>query len=165
MKMKNKILGILIILISFPLFAKENILIKSDVAADLEGYDFVSNFEITSDSGRFKNSDLMILAPNEKGFRFLAKNVPEFSTSNYKIIPAYGFAEYSEYSLIFLKEVSIIYDELFTAEQLEQKAVLKEDFGIDELAEEKIKAINKVKEKIRLRENEASLMDKASEIE
>ena len=90
MKMKNKILGILIILISFaPLFAKENILIKSDVAADLEGYDFVSNFEITSDSGRFKNSDLKILEPNEKGFRFLAKNVPEFSTSNYKIIPAY----------------------------------------------------------------------------
>ena len=79
--------------------------------------------------------------------------------------PAQGFAEYSEYSLIFLKEVSIIYDELFTAEQLEQKAVLKEDFGIDELAEEKIKAINKVKEKIRLRENEASLMDKASETE
>lgn len=276
MKMKNKILGILIILISLaPLFAKEDILIKSDVAADLEGYDFVSNFEITSDSGRFKNSDLKILPPNEKGFRFLAKNVPEFSTSNYKIIPAYpvflnepnigagyivnvssvksikvifttnrpydnisvlystsvngpikkirmpqdfnsiksmeenelifenplyepdvkkrevktvpvlggdiegfyfqgieittnpacGFAEYSEYSLIFLKEVSIIYDELFTAEQLEQKAILKEDFGIDELAEEKIKAINKVKEKIRLRENEASLMDKASEIE
>lgn len=275
MKMKNKILGILIILISFPLFAKEDILIKSDVAADLEGYDFVSNFEITSDSGRFKNSDLKILPPNEKGFRFLAKNVPEFSTSNYKIIPAYpvflnepnigagyivnvssvksikvifttnrpydnisvlystsvngpikkirmpqdfnsiksmeenelifenplyepdikkrevktvpvlggdiegfyfqgieittnpacGFAEYSEYSLIFLKEVSIIYDELFTAEQLEQKAILKEDFGIDELAEEKIKAINKVKEKIRLRENEASLMDKASESE
>lgn len=275
MKMKNKILGILIILISFPLFAKEDILIKSDVAADLEGYDFVSNFEITSDSGRFKNSDLKILPPNEKGFRFLAKNVPEFSTSNYKIIPAYpvflnepnigagyivnvssvksikvifttnrpydnisvlystsvngpikkirmpqdfnsiksmeenelifenplyepdikkrevktvpvlggdiegfyfqgieittnpacGFAEYSEYSLVFLKEVSIIYDELFTAEQLEQKKVLKEDFGIDELAEEKIKAINKVKEKIRLRENEASLMDKASESE
>lgn len=276
MKMKNKILGILIILISLaPLFAKEDILIKSDAVADLEGYDFVSNFEITSDSGRFKNSDLKILAPNEKGFRFLAKNVPEFSTSNYKIIPAYpvflnepnigagyivnvssvksikvifttnrpydnisvlystsvngpikkirmpqdfnsiksmeenelifenplyepdvkkrevktvpvlgrdtegfyfqgieittnpaqGFAEYSEYSLIFLKEVSIIYDELFTAEQLEQKAVLKEDFGIDELAEEKIKAINKVKEKIRLRENEASLMDKASETE
>lgn len=43
--------------------------------------------------------------------------------------------------------------------------VLKEDFGIDELAEEKIKVINKVKEKIRLRENEASLMDKASETE
>lgn len=276
MKMKNKILGILIILISLaPLFAKEDILIKSDAVADLEGYDFVSNFEITSDSGRFKNSDLKILAPNEKGFRFLAKNVPESSTSNYKIIPAYpaflnepnigagyivnvssvksikvifttnrpydnisvlystsvngpikkirmpqdfnsiksmeenelifenplyepdvkkrevkavpvlggdiegfyfqgieittnpvyGFAEYSEYSLIFLKEVSIIYDELFTAEQLEQKAILKEDFGIDELAEEKIKAINKVKEKIRLRENEASLMDKASETE
>lgn len=276
MKMKNKILGILIILINLaPLFAKEDILIKSDAVADLEGYDFVSNFEITSDSGRFKNSDLKILEPNEKGFRFLAKNVPEFSTSNYKIIPAYpvflnepnigagyivnvssvksikvifttnrpydnisvlystsvngpikkirmpqdfnsiksmeenelifenplyepdvkkreiktvpilggdiegfyfqgieittnppyGFAKYSEYSLIFLKEVSIIYDELFTAERLEQKAILKEDFGIDELAEEKIKAINKVKEKIRLRENEASLMDKASEIE
>lgn len=276
MKMKNKILGILIILINLtPLFAKEDILIKSDAVADLEGYDFVSNFEITSESGRFKKSDLKILPPNEKGFRFLAKNVPEFSTSNYKIIPAYpvflnepnigagyivnvssvksikvifatnrpydnisvlystsangpikkirmpqdfnsiksmeenelifenplyepdvkkrevktvpvlggdiegfyfqgieittnpayGFAEYSEYSLIFLKEVSIIYDELFTAEQLEQKAVLKEDFGIDELAEEKIKAINKVKEKIRLRENEASLMDKASEVE
>ena len=61
----------MIILISFaPLFAKENILIKSDVAADLEGYDFVSNFEITSDSGRFKNSDLKILEPNEKDSDF-----------------------------------------------------------------------------------------------
>lgn len=67
MKMKNKILGILIILINLaPLFAKEDILIKSDAVADLEGYDFVSNFEITSDSGRFKNSDLKILEPNEK---------------------------------------------------------------------------------------------------
>ena len=38
MKMKNKILGILIILIGLtPLFAKEDILIKSDVAADLVG--------------------------------------------------------------------------------------------------------------------------------
>ena len=71
MKMKNKILGILIILISLaPLFAKEDILIKSDAAADLEGYDFVSNFEITSDSGRFKNSDLKILPPNEKDSDF-----------------------------------------------------------------------------------------------
>lgn len=274
MKTLSKIVGILIIFaIATPLFAKENILIKSDVATDLEGYDFVSNFEITSDSGRYKNSDLMILSPNEKGFRFLAKNVPEYSTSNYKIIPAYpvflnepntgagyiynvstiksikvifttnrpydnisllystsangpvkkikmpqdfnsiksmeenelifenplyepdvkkrevkttpvlggdieglyfqgieittnpayGYSDYSEYSVIYLKEVSVIYDELFTEEQLEQKKILKEDFGIDESAGERAKATNKVKEKIRIRENEASLMDKASE--
>lgn len=272
MKKLTKVLGILFLLIT-PLFAKENILIKSDVTADLEGYDFVSNFEITSDSGRYKNSDLMILSPNEKGFRFLAKNVPEYSTSNYKIIPAYpvflnepntgagyiynvstiksikvifttnrpydtisllystsangpvkkikipqdfnsiksmeenelifenplyepdvkkrevkttpvlggdieglyfqgieittnpayGYSEYSEYSVIYLKEVSVIYDELFTEEQLEQKKILKEDFGIDESAGERAKATNKVKEKIRIRENEASLMDKASD--
>lgn len=215
----------------------------------------------------------MILPPNEKGFRFLAKNVPEYSTSNYKIIPAYpvflnepnigagyiynvstiksikvifttnrpydtisllystsvngpikkikmpqdfnsiksmeenelifenplyepdvkkreikatpvlggdieglyfqgieittnpayGYSEFSEYSVIYLKEVSVIYDELFTEEQIEQKKILKEDFGIDESAGERIKATNKVKEKIRIRENEASLMDKASE--
>lgn len=274
MKTLSKIVGILIIFaIAAPLFAKENILIKSDVTADLEGYDFVSNFEITSDSGRYKNSDLMILSPNEKGFRFLAKNVPEYSTSNYKIVPAYpvflnepntgagyiynvstiksikvifttnrpydnisllystsangpvkkikmpqdfnsiksmeenelifenplyepdvkkrevkttpvlggdieglyfqgieittnpayGYSDYSEYSVIYLKEVSVIYDELFTEEQLEQKKILKEDFGIDESAGERAKATNKVKEKIRIRENEASLMDKASE--
>ncbi len=274
MKTLSKIVGILIIFaIAAPLFAKENILIKSDATADLEGYDFVSNFEITSDSGRYKNSDLMILSPNEKGFRFLAKNVPEYSTSNYKIIPAYpvflnepntgagyiynvstiksikvifttnrpydnisllystsangpikkikmpqdfnsiksmeenelifenplyepdvkkrevkttpvlggdieglyfqgieittnpayGYSEYSEYSVIYLKEVSVIYDELFTEEQLEQKKILKEDFGIDESAGERAKATNKVKEKIRIRENESSLMDKASE--
>jgi len=274
MKTLSKIIGILIIFaIATPLFAKENILIKSDASANLEGYDFVSNFEITSDSGRYKNSDLIILSPNEKGFRFLAKNVPEYSTSNYKIIPAYpvflnepntgagyiynvstiksikvifttnrpydnisllystsangpvkkikmpqdfnsiksmeenelifenplyepdvkkrevkttpvlggdieglyfqgieittnpayGYSDYSEYSVIYLKEVSVIYDELFTEEQLEQKKILKEDFGIDESAGERTKATNKVKEKIRIRENEASLMDKASE--
>lgn len=276
MKTLSKVLGILIIFATItPLFAKESILIKSDVTAELEGYDFVSNFEITSDSGRYRNSDLMILPPNEKGFRFLAKNVPEYSTSNYKIIPAYpvflnepnigagyiynvstiksikvifttnrpydsisilystsvngpikkikmpqdfnsiksmeenelifenplyepdvkkreikstpvlggdieglyfqgieittnpacGYSEFSEYSVIYLKEVSVIYDELFTEEQIEQKKILKEDFGIDESAKERIKATNKVREKIRIRENEASLMDKASEEE
>lgn len=272
MKKMISLLGLLI-LFSVSIFAKENVLIKYDATANLEGYDFVSNFEITSDSGRYKNSDLIILEPNENGFRFMAKNVPEYFPSNYKIVPAYpsflnepntgagyiynvstiksikvifstnrpydtisvlystsptgvikeikipqdfnsiksmgenelifenplyepdikkrtlkespvlggdvegfyfqgikvttnpayGYFEYSPYSVIYLKEVSVIYDELFTEEQLEQKNALKEEFGIDENSAMKNKAINKVKEKIRIRENKANLMDKSED--
>lgn len=71
------------------LFAEETVLLKSDVLANFEDYDYVKNFEIASDSGHFKSKDLIILEPNERGFRFMAKNVPQYQTCNYKILPAY----------------------------------------------------------------------------
>lgn len=270
MKKLFMILGLISFMIC-PIFAEENYLIKSDVSTSLEEYDFVSNFEITSDSGWFTNDKLMILTPNEKGFRFIAKDVPEYQPSNYKIIPAYpvflnepntgagyienasviksikviattnrpydqisllystsangpvkeikmpqdfnsvksmeeftlvfenpmyepdvkkrevktnpilggdiegiyfrgikittnppaGFSTYSEYSVFYLKEVSVVYDKLFTDEQLAEKKALKEDFGIDENKAAREKAISEIKERNRIRENEASLMDKS----
>lgn len=258
------------LLCSTLLFAEETVLIKSDATAELEGFDFISNFEIKSDSGQFTKFDLEILPPNEKGFRFLAKNVPKSKPSNYKIVPAYpaflnepntgagyienaatiksikvtattnrpydqisvlystsangpvkeikmpqdfnkirsmeeyelifdnplyepdikkrkvtatpvlggdiegiylrgikittnpasGFNEYSQYSLFYLKQVSVIYDNLFTEEQLLEKKALKEDFGIDENAKAKEKAISEIKERERIRANEAELSHK-----
>lgn len=258
------------VVLATTLFAEESVLIKSDVSANLEEYDFVSNFEITSDSGWFTKDKLVILQPNEKGFRFMAKDVPEYSPSNYKIIPAYpvflneadigagyisnaaaiksikvvfttnrpydnisvlystsvngstkeikmpqdfnsiksmvetelffenplyepdvkkrevkelpvlnnsddgiyfkgikittnpatGMAAYSEYSVIYIKEVSVVYDKMFTDEQLEQKAVLREEFGIDEKADIKKKAITQIEERNRVRASQESLMHK-----
>lgn len=264
----KKIFTVLLLLLCASLFAEETVLIKSDASADLEGFDFVTNFEIKSDSGWFSNDKLFILSPNEKGFRFMAKGVPEYLPSNYKIVPAYpvflnepnigagfienastiktikvtattnrpydqisilystsamgpvkeikmpqdfnaiksmeeftltfenplyepdvkkrevittpilggdieglylrgikittnpasGFNVYSPYSVFYLKEVSMTYDKLFTDEQLAEKKALKEDFGIDENAEMRTKAIANVKERERIRENEKSLM-------
>lgn len=251
------------------LFAEETVLIKSDASAELEGFDFISNFEITSDSGMLTKDKLFILPPNEKGFRFMAKSVPEYQPSNYKIVPAYpaflnepntgagyienaatiksikvvattnrpydqisilystsamgpikeikmpqdfnairsmeeftlvfenplyqtdvtkrevtttpilggdveglylrgikittnpasGYSVYSPYSVFYLKEVSVIYDKLFTDEQLAEKKALKEDFGIDENSEMRNKAISDIRERERIRENEKLLMD------
>lgn len=265
----KKIFTVLLLLLCTSLFAEETVLIKADASAELEGFDFVTNFEITSDSGWFTNDKLFILDPNDKGFRFMAKDVPEYQPSNYKIVPAYpvflnepntgagfienaatiktikviattnrpydqisllystsalgptkeikmpqdfnaiksmeeftlvfdnplyepdvkkreitttpilggdieglylrgikittnpasGFSVYSPYSVFYLKEVSIIYDKLFTDEQLAEKKALKEDFGIDENAGMKEKAITAIKERERIRENEKALMD------
>lgn len=267
----KKLLIILGMLFCASLFAEETVLIKSDASAELEGFDFITNFEIASDSGWFSNDKLFILSPNEKGFRFMAKGVPEYLSSNYKIVPAYpvflnepntgagfienastiktirvtattnrpydqisilystsamgpvkeikmpqdfnaiksmeeftltfenplyepdvkkrevvttpilggdieglylrgikittnpasGFSVYSPYSVFYLKEVSIVYDKLFTDEQLAEKKALKEDFGIDENAEMRNKAITNIKERERIRENEKALMDKS----
>ena len=260
----------LVMLFSVSIFAEETVLLKSDVTASLEDYDFASNFEITSDSGWFTKDKLVILQPNEKGFRFMAKDVPQYSTSNYKIVPAYpvflndpdigagyisnaaaiksikvifttnrpydnisllystsvngptkeikmpqdfnsiksmvetklyfenplyepdvkkrevkelpvlnnsedgiyfrgikvttnpptGLVGYSEYSVIYIREVSVIYDKMFTDEQLEQKANLREEFGIDEKSDIKKKALIKVEERNRVRENQESLKHK-----
>lgn len=268
--MKKLITLLFAVLLTTAVFAEESVLIKSDVSANLEEYDFVSNFEITSDSGWFTKDKLVILQPNEKGFRFMAKDVPEYSPSNYKIIPAYpvflneadigagyisnaaaiksikvvfttnrpydnisvlystsvngptkeikmpqdfnsiksmvetelffenplyepdvkkrevkelpvlnnsddgiyfkgikittnpatGMAAYSEYSVIYIKEVSVVYDKMFTDEQLEQKAVLREEFGIDEKSDIKKKAITQIEERNRVRASQESLMHK-----
>ena len=57
------------------LCAQEQVLFSSSAKADVDGYDYVSNFEIDSKSGYFNKSQLMILEPNEKGLRFIATNI------------------------------------------------------------------------------------------
>ena len=64
-----------------------------------------------------------------------------------------------------IKEVSVVYDKMFTDEQLEQKAVLREEFGIDEKADIKKKAITKIEERNRVRASQGSLMHKDESVD
>ena len=52
------------------LCAEEKVLFDASAKSELDGYDYISNFEITSDSGYFKKESFEILTPNEKGIRF-----------------------------------------------------------------------------------------------
>ncbi len=70
-------------------YAESSVLLKSDAVADLDTYDYVSNFEISSSSGYFTKNDLQILKPNEHGFRFMASNVPATTSTHYEIYPSY----------------------------------------------------------------------------
>lgn len=69
--------------------AQEQVLFNSAAKADVNGYDYVSNFEIDSKSGYFNKSQLMILEPNEKGLRFIATKVPKDVSTSYDILTAY----------------------------------------------------------------------------
>ena len=71
------------------LCAQEQVLFNSAAKADVDGYDYVSNFEIDSKSGYFNKSQLMILEPNEKGLRFIATKVPKDVSTSYDILTAY----------------------------------------------------------------------------
>ena len=71
------------------LCAQEQVLFSSAAKADVDGYDYVSNFEIDSKSGYFNKSQLMILEPNEKGLRFIATKVPKDVSTSYDILTAY----------------------------------------------------------------------------
>ena len=252
----------------FSVFAEEAILFSSSAKADLEGYDYVSNFEITSESGYFTKRDLQIKEPNDKGIRFIATGVPKDVSTHYTILTAYpsflnesgtgagviynaaaiksikitattnrpydeiillystspngviheikmpqdfnairsmkeftlvydnplyeadakkrevsmapvlgtdadgiylrgfriktnapsGYNRYSEYSVLYLKEVSVIYDKAFTDEQFEAMKTLKEEFGIDENKAATEKAKSMIAERNRVRETEKSLM-------
>ena len=71
------------------LCAQEQVLFNSAAKADVDGYDYVSNFEIDSRSGYFNKSQLMILEPNEKGLRFIATKVPKDISTSYDILTAY----------------------------------------------------------------------------
>ena len=84
--MKKIILSVFLIFFAM-LFAQENILLKSDVQAELNGYDYVKNFTVNSTSGYFTKDSFKTLEPNEKGFRVRAK-VPNASTY-YDILPPY----------------------------------------------------------------------------
>lgn len=250
------------------LYAQEQTLFDSGVKADLDGYDYVSNFEITSESGYFSKADLKILAPNEKGIRFYACGVPKDVSTHYTILTAYpsflnesgvgagviynaaaikqikitattnrpydeiillystspsgvvheikmpqdfntiksmkeftltydnplyekdvkkrdvsaapvlgadadgiylrgfriktnaptGFNTYSEHSVFYLKNVTVVCDKAYTDEQIEAMKTLKEEFRIDENAAARAKAKSDVAERNRVRDNEKSLM-------
>lgn len=71
------------------LCAQEQVLFSSAAKADVDSYDYVSNFEIDSTSGYFNKSQLTILEPNEKGLRFLATKVPKDISTSYDILTAY----------------------------------------------------------------------------
>lgn len=71
------------------LCAQEQVLFSSAAKADVDGYDYTSNFEISSTSGYFDKSELTILEPNEKGLRFLAVNPPKDISTSYDILTAY----------------------------------------------------------------------------
>ena len=58
--MKKLITLLFAVVLATTVFAEESVLIKSDVSANLEEYDFASNFEITSDSGWFTKDKLVI---------------------------------------------------------------------------------------------------------
>lgn len=67
---------------------------------------------------------------------------------------------YSNYSIFEIKSVTIDCDDAFTKEQLEARAVLLEEFGIEENTEIKQKESNRIQELIRVKENEKNLMHK-----
>ena len=69
--------------------AEEKVLFDASAKSELDGYDYISNFEMISDSGHFKKDSFEILAPNEKGIRFLAYNVPRDCSTSYKVRVAY----------------------------------------------------------------------------
>ena len=71
------------------LCAQEQVLFNSAAKADVDGYDYISNFEIDSKSGYFNKSQLMILEPNERGLRFIATKVPKDISTSYDILTAY----------------------------------------------------------------------------
>ena len=71
------------------LSAEEKVLFDASAKSELDGYDYISNFEMISDSGHFKKDSFEILAPNEKGIRFLAYNVPRDCSTSYKVRVAY----------------------------------------------------------------------------
>lgn len=267
----KKFLSILcaLILIVGSVFAEEKVLFDATAKAALDGYDYISNFEMTSDSGYFKADQFKILEPNEKGIRFLALNVPADISTNYKVLVGYpsflnedgagtgyiynvkyiksikieattnrpydeiyllystsptgpvkkvlmpqdfstvksmedyelifenpnyiadpnkrdvkaspvlgsdadglyligfqiktnapnGYNAYSPYSVFYLRKVTVVYDKMFTDEQVENNKILKEEFGISPNTEAEKKAKAKVAERNRLRETEKSLMD------
>lgn len=76
-------------LLAMSVFADEGKLFDASVKAELNGFDWVENFEITSDSGAFTKKDLRILPPNEQGLRFAAINPPADKSCNYKVLTAY----------------------------------------------------------------------------
>ena len=267
---KTVLATVLGILFCGTVFAEEKVLFNSSAKADLDGYDYISSFEMSSDSGYFKKDSFKILEPTEKGIRFIAFNIPKDISTSYYVLagypsflnadgaeagfiynvkyiksikieattnrpydeiillyrtspageikkikmpqdfntiksmedftlefnnPAYiddpakrdlkaspvlgseadgiylvgfqiktnapnGYNTYSPYSVFYLRKVTVIYDKMFTDEQVENNRTLREEFGISPNTEIENKAKLKIAEKNRLRLVESELMDK-----
>lgn len=140
----NKLKKLLILFTMFSVmimssFAEEAVLFDSSATANLDGYDYVSNFEITSESGYFSKKDLAIISPNEKGLRFIAKNVPKDVSTHYTILTSYpsflndsGTGAGSIYNAAAIKSIKVTattnrpYDEIILLYSTSPKGVIKE---------------------------------------
>jgi hypothetical protein len=264
----KKIFFALVFMIVGLAFAEEKVLFDASAKAELDGYDYVSNFEITSDSGWFKKDQFKILEPNDRGIRFLATGVPKDTSTSYKILVSYpsflnkeengsgyiynvkyiksikveattnrpydeiillyttspngqikkilmpqdfnsiksmedyelvfenpnyeadpkkrevknapvlgsdadglylvgfqiktnspsGMNAYSNYSAFYLRKITVVYDKMYTDEQIENNKQLREEFGIVQNTEAEKKAKAKISERNRLINNEKELM-------
>ena len=116
--MKKIILSIFLIFFAM-LFAQENILLKSDAQAELNGYDYVKNFTVNSTSGYFTKDSFKILEPNEKGFRVCVE-VPDTSTS-YDILPSYpSFLNEANIGAGYIENAGSIKKRLSSTKQLKK---------------------------------------------
>ncbi len=71
---------------------------------------------------------------------------------------AAGVFKYSPYSILYLKNITLIADKAYTDEQLEEQNAIKESFGINERASVEAKAREKLQLKTDSRENQKALM-------
>ena len=71
----------------------------------------------------------------------------------------FGQYAYSPYSVVMIKEVTLIYDNAVTSEQLQKSKEIKEQFGISTNSELENKTKKMISEKKRLLESELKLMD------
>ena len=71
------------------IFADESDLFNTETTANLDGYEYISNFEIDSDSGFFIKGKNLAISSSKDGVEAIAWNVPENISTSYKIIPAY----------------------------------------------------------------------------
>lgn len=273
--MKKFILAMLsVFMVTSIFYAEEKVLFDSSAKSDLDGYDYISNFEMASDSGYFGKYSFKILEPNDKGIRFIAFNVPNNLSTSYKVLTAYpsflnekdegagtgfiynvkyiksvkveattnrpydeiilmyrtsptgpvkeilmpqdfnavhsmepfelefnnpsyiedpnkrdpsaspvlgsdadglylvgfriktnapsGYNIYSPYSVLYIKKVTVVYDKMFTDEQVENNRTLREEFGINPNTEAEARAKEHIAERNRLRTVESILMDNSS---
>lgn len=70
-------------------FADETNLFSSDSTANLDGYEYISNFEVDSDSGYFVKGKNLAISSSKDGVEAIAWRVPENISTSYKVIPAY----------------------------------------------------------------------------
>ena len=67
---------------------------------------------------------------------------------------------YSSYSVLYIKEISFIYDNAYSDEQLKARKELMEEFKIDEDSTFREKIVSEIKRKSELKEAEKELMHK-----
>lgn len=86
--MKN-IIKLFALLIASCLFAETTELLNSSSNASLDDYNYISNFEIDSDSGYFVKGKNLKINSTADGIEAIAWNIPRNISATYKLIPAY----------------------------------------------------------------------------